>query len=99
MRSATSCGIAAHLILAEHVVGQVDDLLHVDDGADAWDVYVSQHGEHQDGLHQQLPVLRLRDAVQNRLHVDGELYLFCCHLEQDEKGELWSKFVYMNKHV
>lgn len=68
------------LILVEHVVGDVDDLLHVDDGADARDVHVGQHGEHQDGLHQQLSVLRLRDAVQNRLNVDGEFDLSWCHL-------------------
>lgn len=75
----------ADLILVEHVVGQVDDLLHVDDGADARDVHVGQHGEHQDALHQQLPVLRLRDAVQDRLHVDGELDLSGCHLEDEFK--------------
>lgn len=58
----------------------MDDFLHVDDGADAGDVYVSQHGEHQDGLHQQLPVLRLRDSVQYCFHVDGELNLTRSHL-------------------
>lgn len=71
----------AHLILEEHVVGLVDDFLHMYDGADAWDLHVSQHGEHQDGLHQQLPVLGLRDTVQHRLHVDGELNLSRRHLE------------------
>lgn len=68
------------LILVEHVIGLVDDLLHVDDGADARDLHVGQHGEHQDGLHQQLPVLRLRDAIQNRLDMDGEFDLSWCHL-------------------
>lgn len=74
-------GADAHLVLVEHVVGQVDDLLHVDDGADALDVHVGEHCEDQDGLHQKLPVLRLRDSVQNGLHVDGELYLSWGHLE------------------
>lgn len=76
--------VTAHLILVEHVVSEVDDLLHVDDGADARDVHVGQHGEHQDGLHQQLSVLRLRDAVQNGLNVDGELDLAWCHLDEKE---------------
>ena len=57
----------------------------MDDGADARDVHVGQHGEHQDALHQQLPVLRLRDAVQDRLHVDGELDLSGRHLEEELK--------------
>lgn len=73
----------AHLVFEEHVVRQVDDLLDVDDGADARDVHVGQHGEHQDGLHQQLPVLGLRDAVQDRLHVDGELDFSRRHLEKE----------------
>lgn len=73
---------AAHLVLQEHVVGHVDDPLHVDDGADAGDVHLSQHGEHQDGLHQQLAVLGLGDAVQDRLHVDGELDLSRRHLQR-----------------
>lgn len=75
----------AHLILEEHVVGLVHDFLHVDDRADAWDLHVSQHGEHQDGLHQQLPVLGLRDTVQHRLHVDGELDLSRRHLEGNQR--------------
>lgn len=73
---------SADLILVEHVVGEVDDLLHVDDGADARDLHVGQHGEDQDGLHQQLPVLRQGDAVQDGLHVDGELDLTGGHLEE-----------------
>lgn len=68
------------LILVEHVVGEVDDLLHVDDGADALDLHVGQHGEDQDGLHQQLSVLWLGDAVKNCLHVDGEFDLAGGHL-------------------
>lgn len=76
-----SSDAAAHLILAEHVIGQLDDLLHVDDGADARDVHVGQHGEDQDGFHQQLPVLRLRDAVQHRLDMHGKLDLSGRHLE------------------
>lgn len=75
--------VAAHLVLVEHVVGQLDNLIHVDDGADGRDVHVGQHGEHQDGLHQQLPVLRLRDTVQDRLHMDGELDLSWCHLKEE----------------
>jgi len=85
----------ADLILVEHVVGLVDDLLHVDDGADAWDLHISQHGEDQNGLHQQLSVLRLRDSVQNCFHVDGELYLSWGHLEvkewEDEKRQQTSE--------
>lgn len=77
---------AAHLVLQEHVVGRADDLLHVDDGAHAGDVHLGQHGEHQDGLHQQLPVLGLGDAVQHRLHVDGELDLSRRHLQQEKQS-------------
>lgn len=77
---------AAHLILQEHVVSHVDDLLHVDDRANAGDVHLGQHGEHQDGLHQQLPVLGLGDTVQNRLHVDGELDLSRRHLRRRIRG-------------
>lgn len=80
----------ADLVLVEHVVGLVDDLLHVDDGADAGDVHIGQHGEDQDGLHQQLSVLRLRDSVQHGLHVDGELYL--------PRGHLKGKCLVVNKN-
>lgn len=73
--------VDADLIFVEHVISDVDDLLHVDDGADTLDLHVGQHGEDQDGLHQKLPVLRLRDAVQHRLHMDGEFDLSRRHLK------------------
>lgn len=95
MNTRASSDVTAHLILVEHVVGQVDDLLHLDDGADARDLHVGQHGEHQDGLHQQLSVLRLRDTVQNRLHVDGELDLSRRHLE----GETFFLLKYSVRHL
>lgn len=76
------------LIFVEHVVGLVDDFLHVNDRADAGDVHVGQHGEDQDGLNQELSVLRLGDTVQHRLHVDRELYLSRGHLERAKREEI-----------
>lgn len=80
--------VFADLVFVEHVIGLVDDLLHVNDGTDAGDVHISQHGEDQDGLHQQLSVLRLRDSVQNCLHMDRELYLPGGHLTMNGKNRL-----------
>lgn len=77
-----------HLVLVEHIVGNVDDLLHMDDAAKALDINISQHSEHQDCLHKQLPVLRLRHSVQYRLHMHSKLNLTWCHLETTNKDFL-----------
>ena len=69
-----------HLIFIEHVVSNVNYFLHVDDAADAVNVHICEHGEHQNPLHQQLTIFRHGYPVQHRLHVHCKLDLPRGHL-------------------
>lgn len=71
-----------YLISEEELIGQMQDAVHMDDAADAVDVDVGHQTKNHHGLHQQLPVLWLRDVVQDRLHLHGELDLSSCHLQR-----------------
>lgn len=68
------------LVVVEHFTGHVDYLIYMDDTADALQLHLSQQGEHQYGLHQQLAVLWLGHAIQHRLHVHCKLDLTGGHL-------------------
>lgn len=68
------------LVLPEQVVGYVYNAVDVDYPPDALHLHVCHQREDQDGLYQQLPVLRLGDVVQHRLHMNCKLDLTYRHL-------------------
>lgn len=78
----------SHLVLVEYVIGNMNNLLYLDDAANALYVHISQHGKYQNPLHQQLSILRLRDAVKNPFHMHRKLDLSWGHLKREEKIEL-----------
>ncbi len=71
-----------YLVLVEHVIGNVNNLLYVDDAANALNVHIRQHCKYQDPLDQQLSIFRLRDTVQHPFHVYRKLNLTRGHLER-----------------
>lgn len=79
----------SYLILQKVLIGHVYDVVHTDDSTNGVDIQFCQHSENQDRLHQQLPVLRLRNTVQNRLHVDGKLDLLGSHLKMNPNKVLY----------
>lgn len=60
----------------------MQNAVHMDNSTDAVHVHISHQTQNHHSLHQQLPVLRLGDVVQDRLHLHCKLDLSCCHLHK-----------------
>lgn len=61
----SSTGFFRHeyLVIEEKIVGQMQNAIHMDDATNVVHVYVSHKAQNHHSLHQQLPVLRLRDVI------------------------------------
>ncbi len=78
-----------NLLVDEDVVGGVDEAVDADDLVPAGlaVVVLLDEDEHHHGLHHELAVLGLRDAVQHHLHLQRELLLPSRHLNNKQSRE------------
>lgn len=72
---------ALYLVLQEEFVCHLNNPIDVNNSTDAGDLHIGQQCEHHDGLHEQLPVLGLRNVIEHGLHMHSKLDLSLRHLQ------------------